>query len=53
VAAATIAANLGNGSIESGVGVTSMVLGWFSFALLMIVVIGLLVMYVVSVLVCE
>jgi len=46
VAAATIAENLGNGSVATGVGVTSMVLGWFGFALLIIVTIGLLVMYV-------
>lgn len=46
VAGATIAANVGNGVLKSGVGVTAMVLGWFSFALLIIVVIGLLVMYV-------
>lgn len=46
VAAATIAATMGNGSIQTGVGVTSMVLGWFGFALLIIVTIGLLVMYV-------
>lgn len=44
VAAATIAANMGNGSVETGVGVTAMVLGWFGFALLIIVTIGLLVM---------
>ncbi|KAL7271145.1 hypothetical protein RUND412_006127 [Rhizina undulata] len=44
VAAATIAANLGNGSVATGVGVTAMVLGWFGFALLIIVTIGLLVM---------
>lgn len=46
VAAATIAANMGNGSVETGVGVTAMVLGWFGFALLIIVTIGLLVMCV-------
>ncbi|KAL0637794.1 hypothetical protein Q9L58_003184 [Maublancomyces gigas] len=44
VAAATIAENLGNGSVSTGVGVTAMVLGWFGFALLIIVTIGLLVM---------
>ncbi|KAI5776857.1 Ca2+ regulator and membrane fusion protein Fig1-domain-containing protein [Geopyxis carbonaria] len=44
VAAATIAENLGNGSVETGVGVTAMILGWFGFALLIIVTIGLLVM---------
>lgn len=44
VAAATIAENFGNGWVSTGVGVTSMVLGWFGFALLIIVTIGLLVM---------
>lgn len=44
VAAATIAQDLGNGSVKSGVGTTAMILGWFSFALLIIVTIGLLVM---------
>lgn len=44
VAAATIAETFGNGSVESGVGTTAMVLGWFGFALLIIVTIGLLVM---------
>jgi len=44
VAAATIAENLENGSVSTGVGVTAMVLGWFGFALLIIVTIGLLVM---------
>ena len=42
VAATTIAQDLGNGSVKSGVGATAMVLGWFSFALLMIITIGLL-----------
>jgi hypothetical protein len=46
VAAATIAENLENGSVSTGVGVTAMVLGWFGFALLIIVTIGLLVMFV-------
>lgn len=46
VAAATIAETLGNGSVETGVGVTGMILGWFGFALLIIVTIGLLVMCV-------
>ncbi|KAF3206166.1 hypothetical protein TWF191_001516 [Orbilia oligospora] len=41
---ATIAENLGNGSIQTGVGVTALVLGWFGFALLILVTIGLLVM---------
>ncbi|KAH0609356.1 uncharacterized protein H6S33_012842 [Morchella sextelata] len=44
VAAATIAETMGNGSVATGVGVTAMVLGWFGFALLIIVTIGLLVM---------
>lgn len=44
VAASIIAKDLGNGSVKSGVGSTAMVLGWFSFALLIIVTIGLLVM---------
>ncbi|RDL31899.1 Uncharacterized protein BP5553_09301 [Venustampulla echinocandica] len=44
VAASIIAQDMGNGSVLSGVGTTAMVLGWFSFALLIIVTIGLLVM---------
>jgi len=44
VAAAQIAQDLGNGSIKSGVGTAAMVLGWFSFALLVVVTIGLLIM---------
>jgi len=44
VAASVIAQDFGNGSVLSGVGTTAMVLGWFSFALLIIVTIGLLVM---------
>ncbi|KAI9824364.1 MAG: hypothetical protein M1819_000869 [Sarea resinae] len=44
VAASTIAQDLGNGSVKSGVGTSAMILGWFSFALLIIVTIGLLVM---------
>ncbi|OBT49197.1 hypothetical protein VE00_00148 [Pseudogymnoascus sp. WSF 3629] len=44
VAASIIAQDLANGSVKSGVGVTAMVLGWFGFALLIIVTIGLLVM---------
>lgn len=44
VAASTIAQDLGNGSVKSGVGTTAMVLGWFGFTLLIIVTIGLLVM---------
>jgi len=44
IAASIIAQDLGNGSVKSGVGTTAMVLGWFGFALLIIVTIGLLVM---------
>jgi len=44
VAASTIAQDLGNGSVKSGIGTTAMVLGWFGFALLIVVTIGLLVM---------
>lgn len=44
VAASIIAQDFGNGSVLSGVGTTAMVLGWFGFALLIIVTIGLLVM---------
>src|SRR2546421_3853775 len=44
VAASTIAQDLGNGSLKSGVGTTAMILGWFGFALLIVVTIGLLVM---------
>lgn len=44
VAASTIAQDLGNGSVKSGVGSTAMILGWFGFTLFIIVTIGLLVM---------
>ncbi|OJJ48663.1 hypothetical protein ASPZODRAFT_150851 [Penicilliopsis zonata CBS 506.65] len=44
VAASTIAQDLGNGSVKSGVGTSAMVLGWFGFACLVVVTIGLLVM---------
>lgn len=44
VAASTIAQDLGNGSVRSGVGTSAMVMGWFGFTLLIIVTIGLLVM---------
>jgi hypothetical protein len=44
VAASIIAQDFGNGSVKSGVGTSAMVLGWFSFTLLIIVTIGLLVM---------
>lgn len=44
VAAAQVAQDFGNGSVKSGVGTSAMVLGWFGFALLIIVTVGLLVM---------
>ncbi|KAK2802529.1 hypothetical protein FQN50_007335 [Emmonsiellopsis sp. PD_5] len=44
VAASTIAQDLGNGSVKSGVGTSAMILGWFGFGLLVVVTIGLLVM---------
>ncbi|KAG5945170.1 hypothetical protein E4U59_006266 [Claviceps monticola] len=44
VAASIIAQDFGNGSVRSGVGTNAMAMGWFSFALLIIVTIGLLVM---------
>ncbi|KAF2716204.1 membrane fusion mating protein FIG1 [Polychaeton citri CBS 116435] len=44
VAAAQIAQDFGNGSVKSGVGTSAMVLGWFGFALFIVVTIGLLVM---------
>ena len=44
VGASTIAQDLGNGSVVSGVGTAAMILGWFGFALFIIVTIGLLVM---------
>ncbi|KAJ5115870.1 hypothetical protein N7456_000218 [Penicillium angulare] len=44
VAASTIAQDMGNGSVKSGVGSSAMVLGWFGFVLLVVVTIGLLVM---------
>ncbi|KAF2121796.1 Ca2+ regulator and membrane fusion protein Fig1-domain-containing protein [Lophiotrema nucula] len=52
VAAATIAQDLGNGSVKSGVGTSAMVLGWFGFVLLIIVTIGLLVM-ILSIIVLD
>ena len=52
VAAATIAQDLGNGSVKSGVGTSAMVLGWFGFVLLIIVTIGLLVM-IISIVVLD
>lgn len=44
VAASVIAQDMANGSVKSGVGTSAMVLGWFSFALFIIVTIGLVVM---------
>ncbi|CVK86760.1 uncharacterized protein FFB20_14965 [Fusarium fujikuroi] len=44
VAASVIAQDFGNGAVKSGVGTSAMVLGWFSFALLIVVTIGLLIM---------
>jgi multisubunit Na+/H+ antiporter MnhB subunit len=44
VAATTIAQDMGNGSVKSGVGTSAMVLGWFGFVLLVVVTMGLLVM---------
>lgn len=52
VAASTIAQDLGNGSVKSGVGTSAMVLGWFAFALLIIVTIGLLIM-ILSIIVLD
>ncbi|KAI9902044.1 hypothetical protein N3K66_003861 [Trichothecium roseum] len=44
VAASVIAQDFGNGVVKSGVGTSAMVMGWFSFTLLIIVTIGLVVM---------
>jgi hypothetical protein len=44
VGASIIAQDFGNGAVRSGVGTSAMVMGWFSFTLLIIVTIGLLVM---------
>ncbi|KMU74387.1 hypothetical protein CISG_04459 [Coccidioides immitis RMSCC 3703] len=44
VAASTVAQDLGNGSVKSGVGTSAMILGWFGFGLLVVVTIGLLAM---------
>ncbi|KAG5752749.1 hypothetical protein H9Q69_008217 [Fusarium xylarioides] len=44
VAASVIAQDFGNGAVKSGVGTSAMVLGWFSFAQLIVVTIGLLIM---------
>jgi hypothetical protein len=46
VAASVIAQDFGNGVVKSGVGTSAMVMGWFSFALLIVVTIGLLVMII-------
>ena len=46
VAASVIAQDFGNGVVKSGVGTSAMVMGWFSFTLLIIVTIGLLVMII-------
>ena len=46
VAASVIAQDFGNGVVRSGVGTSAMVMGWFSFTLLIIVTIGLLVMII-------
>lgn len=44
VAASSIAQDLGNGRVKSGVGSSAMVLGWFGFAFFVIVTIGSLFM---------
>lgn len=44
MAASTIAQDMGNGSVKSGVGSSAMVLGWFGFGLMVVTTIGLLVM---------
>jgi hypothetical protein len=44
VAASTVAQDMGNGSVKSGVGTSAMILGWFGFGLLVVVTVGLLVM---------
>ncbi|KAK9448593.1 Ca2+ regulator and membrane fusion protein Fig1-domain-containing protein [Limtongia smithiae] len=41
VAGASIATNLGNGTVFAGVGVTAMILGWFTFGILAVIIIGL------------
>ncbi|KAK9365245.1 Ca2+ regulator and membrane fusion protein Fig1-domain-containing protein [Lipomyces kononenkoae] len=40
VAAANVAINLGNGTVFTGVGITAMILGWFTFGLLTLTVVG-------------
>ncbi|KAI1909115.1 hypothetical protein LOZ58_004240 [Ophidiomyces ophidiicola] len=44
VAASTVAQDMGNGSVKSGVGTSAMVLGWFGFVLMVVVTVGLLAM---------
>ena len=44
VAASSIAQDLGNGRVKSGVGSSAMVLGWFGFVFFIVVMIGLLFM---------
>ncbi|KAL5611995.1 hypothetical protein BROUX41_000442 [Berkeleyomyces rouxiae] len=44
VAAAVMTQSMANGSVKSGVGTSAMVMGWFAFALLIIVTVGLLIM---------
>jgi hypothetical protein len=44
VAASSVAQDLGNGSVRSGVGTSAMVLGWFGFVFFLLVTIGLLFM---------
>ncbi|KHO01015.1 Membrane fusion mating protein FIG1 [Metarhizium album ARSEF 1941] len=44
VAASIIAQDFGNGSVRSGVGTSAMVMGWFSFAVLIVVTVGMLIM---------
>jgi hypothetical protein len=44
VAASSVAQDMGNGSVKSGVGTSAMILGWFGFGLFVVVTIGLLVM---------
>jgi len=41
VAAAQVAQDFGNGSVKSGVGTAAMVLGWFGFALFILVTVAL------------
>ncbi|KAF2219408.1 Ca2+ regulator and membrane fusion protein Fig1-domain-containing protein [Elsinoe ampelina] len=46
VAAAQVAQDFGNGSVKSGVGTAAMVLGWFGFALLILVTTALVVIVI-------